>query len=125
MQSSSLSRRSSGSETPSFLSAVTNTHTKPQHQQIYPFFSSYLLQLSTPGSHEHHGVFSIGVGGHGSHALGPVLVQRVSLDHTQASQRLVQHQAAEIISDLLRLQKTKEELINKEDWPFNSSEIKR
>lgn len=64
---------------------------------------SYLLQLPTPGSHEHHCMFSVGVGGHGAHALSPVLVQRVSLDHPQASERLVQHQAAEIISDLLRL----------------------
>ena len=65
--------------------------------------SSYLLQLSAPGSHEHHRMFSVGVGSHGAHALSPVLVQRVPLDHPQASQRLVQNQAAKIISDLLRL----------------------
>lgn len=64
---------------------------------------SYLLQLSAPGSHEHHRVLSVGVRRHGAHALGAVLVQRVALDDPQASQRLVQHQAAKIISDLLRL----------------------
>lgn len=64
---------------------------------------SYLLQLSTPSPHKHHRVFSVGVRGHGAHALRPVLVQRVPLNHPQASERLVQHQAAEIISDLLRL----------------------
>lgn len=92
---------------------------KPQHQkprQPFPFiplFSSfihpqiphpsYLLQLTTAGSHKHHRVFSVGVGSDGAHSLSPVFVQRRSLDHPQASQRLVQHQAAEIITDLLRL----------------------
>lgn len=64
---------------------------------------SYLLQLSTPGSHEHHRVLAVGVRRHGAHALSAVLVQRVPLDGPQASQRLVQHQSAEIVSDLLRL----------------------
>lgn len=70
---------------------------------------SYLLQLSAPGSHEHHRVLPVRVGRHSAHALGAVLVQRVSLDDPQASDRLVQHQAAEIVSDLLRLWKQKKE----------------
>lgn len=72
----------------------------PDRTSILP---SYLLQLSTPGSHEHHRVLPVGVCGHRAHALGPVLVQRVSLDHPEAPERLVQNQTAEIISDLLRL----------------------
>lgn len=48
-------------------------------------------------------MLSVGVRRHGAHALGAVLVERVALDDPQASQRLVQHQTAEIISDLLRL----------------------
>lgn len=48
-------------------------------------------------------MLSIGVRRHSAHALGAVLVQRVALDDPQASQRLVQDQATEIISDLLRL----------------------
>lgn len=64
---------------------------------------SYLLQLSAPGSHKHHRVLAVGVGRHRSHAFGPVLVQRVTLDDPQASERLVQHQATEVVSDLFRL----------------------
>lgn len=69
--------------------------------------STYLLQLSGPGAHKHHGVFSVGVCGHSSHALRAVLVQRVSLDDPQASKRLVQHQAAEVVPDLHRLWKNR------------------
>lgn len=69
----------------------------------------YLLELSAARSHEHHRVLSVRVGRHGSHALGAVLVQRVALDDPQASERLVQHQAAEIIADLLWLRQRRKE----------------
>lgn len=64
---------------------------------------AYLLQLSAARAHKHHRVLAVGVGRHGAHALGPVLVERAPLDDPQPPQRLVQDQPAEIIPDLLRL----------------------
>lgn len=75
----------------------------PIHPSISPSTRPYLLQLSGPGAHKHHSVFSVGVCGHSSHSVCAVLVQRVSLDDPHASERLVQHQAAEVVPDLNRL----------------------
>jgi len=69
-------------------------------------------------------VLSVGVGGHGAHSLGPILIQRLALDHPQASEWLIQNQATEIISDLLRLWKDGGIIVNG-DWPFNSALLLR
>lgn len=75
--------------------------------------SSYLLQLSTPSSHKHNRVFSIGVRSYGAHALSAVLINRVSLDDTQASQWLVQHQTTKIVTNLFRLRTREEGVVNR------------
>ena len=60
--------------------------------------------MSAPGPHKHHRVVSVCVGGHGPHAVDAVVVQGGPLDDPQAPQGLVQHQATEVVSNLLGLE---------------------
>lgn len=57
---------------------------------------AYLLQTATACANEDHGVLVVGVGSHTSHAVSAVRQQGKPLDHVQATQRLVQHQPAEV-----------------------------
>lgn len=55
-------------------------------------------------AHEHDGVIAVGVRSHGCHTVGPILKQRSAFDDLQPSERLIQNQATEIITNLLGLQ---------------------
>lgn len=69
---------------------------------------AYLLEAATARANEDHGVLVVGVGGHTSHAISAVRQQGKPLDHVQATQRLVQHQPAEIPIYLHGLRKQQE-----------------
>ncbi len=66
--------------------------------------SSYLLEMATASPHEHHWMTSVSVRGHGRHTVSAVVKQRSALNDPQSSERLVQNQATEIITNLLGLQ---------------------
>lgn len=68
---------------------------------------SYLLEVATASPHEHHRIISVCVRSHGRHPVRAVVEQRNALNDPQSSERLVQNQAAEIITNLLGLRDKK------------------
>lgn len=68
---------------------------------------SYLLQVAAACANEHHSVIAVRVRSHGCHTVGPIVKQRSAFNDLQPSERLIQNQATEIITNLLGLQEDK------------------
>lgn len=77
--------------------------------KTHRLFFSYLLEVATASPHEHHRIISVCVRSHGRHPVRAVVEQRNALNDPQSSERLVQNQAAEIITNLLGLRDKKKQ----------------
>lgn len=92
---------------PMMLSLSTSVRNliNQQTYRTFPWKTSYLFKMTRTRPHKHHRMISVSVRGHRGHAVRPLVVQRRPFDHPQPSERLVQDQAAKIVSYLLRLER--------------------